>query len=65
MIDDRTIKSARPGNRFMVSVYPLRVQTVTVEDWLAKLAMRSDIEDIAEQLFDKRCSLSIDPILGL
>ena len=37
MVDDRTIKSAKPGNRFMVSVYPLRVQAVTVEDWLAKL----------------------------
>jgi ADP-ribosyl-[dinitrogen reductase] hydrolase len=29
------------------------------DDWLAKLAMRAYIEDVAEQLFDKRYSLHV------
>ena len=33
-IDKQILKSARPGNRFMISIYPLTAQTRTIETWL-------------------------------
>ncbi len=35
--NNTTLKSALPGNKFLISIYPLTGQTDTVDEWLARL----------------------------